>query len=415
MAVFEMIDQESADNFYLEFDGKPFSSMEDQILCCANFVWSIQYGEECERSNFNEASKNQPITLKNRENDKFDSCVICMEHLGGPGTLTTTCNHTFHMDCIERWQDTTCPVCRYHHYSTSDNTSCEECGAFESIHVCLLCGYIGCGDPNDESSHIHKHHLSTLHTYAHNIETLQVWDFAGGGFVHRLIHNKVDGKLVEVDDPQHPSYLGERPHVITSTLSDVQEECLIHGKLEGLALNYNSLLTSQMNQQRTFYEKQISELIEEQESKQNDGIVTGSDIIVALRKEKSQLANEVMKMKEKIKQSEEKITFQEELFKSLEANKDEWERELASSREDVLKAEEFKSEMIPKLENKVRELMLKLDNSTKNVNEEKSESKIDSITYKNEVEEELLKEEIELNDLPKSKLKKGGRKKKGSK
>jgi BRCA1-associated protein len=43
---------------------------------------------------------------------------------------------------------------------------------------------------------------------------LQVWDFAGGGFVHRLIHNKADGKLVEVGDPRHTSASGERPQVL---------------------------------------------------------------------------------------------------------------------------------------------------------------------------------------------------------
>lgn len=41
----------------------------------------------------------------------------------------------------------------------------------------------------------------------------KVWDFAGGGFVHRLIHNKVDRKLVEVEDPRYASESGERPQV----------------------------------------------------------------------------------------------------------------------------------------------------------------------------------------------------------
>ena len=50
-------------------------------------------------------------------------------------------------------------------------------------------------------------------------ETQQVWDFAGDGFVHRLIHNKADGKLVEISDPGQTSE--ERPQVPAS-LSDIQ-------------------------------------------------------------------------------------------------------------------------------------------------------------------------------------------------
>ncbi|CAN0440537.1 unnamed protein product, partial [Hapterophycus canaliculatus] len=38
-----------------------------------------------------------------------------------------------------------------------------------------------------------------------------------------------------------------------------QEERLVHGKLEGLAYQYNTLLTSQLDEQRQFYQKQVSQ------------------------------------------------------------------------------------------------------------------------------------------------------------
>lgn len=38
--------------------------------------------------------------------------------------------------------------------------------------------------------------------------------------------------------------------------SRVKEERLVHGKLEGLAYQFNTLLTSQLNEQRHFYQKQ---------------------------------------------------------------------------------------------------------------------------------------------------------------
>lgn len=55
-------------------------------------------------------------------------------------------------------------------------------------------------------------------------ETQQVWDFAGDGFVHRLIHNKADGKLVEISDPEQTSE--ERPQV-PARLSDIQVCCVL--------------------------------------------------------------------------------------------------------------------------------------------------------------------------------------------
>ena len=115
----------------------------------------------------------------------------------------------------------------------------QECGSVADVHVCLICGYVGCGG-RAARSHMSSHHNSTLHAYALDIETQQVsditvclsvvnasaadltcllvcqqvWDFAGGGYVHRLLHNKADGKLVEIGDPRHASSSsGERPQV----------------------------------------------------------------------------------------------------------------------------------------------------------------------------------------------------------
>jgi BRCA1-associated protein len=35
--------------------------------------------------------------------------------------------------------------------------------------------------------------------YALELETQRVWDYAGDGYVHRLIQNRADGKLVDLD------------------------------------------------------------------------------------------------------------------------------------------------------------------------------------------------------------------------
>jgi hypothetical protein len=52
-----------------------------------------------------------------------------------------------------------------------------------------------------KDGHAHAHWLSSHHCYAMELETQRVWDYAGDGYVHRLIQSKTDGKIVEVPSP----------------------------------------------------------------------------------------------------------------------------------------------------------------------------------------------------------------------
>jgi Ring finger domain len=60
-------------------------------------------------------------------NNLGDTCVICMEKLqeGSGGVLTTVCNHTFHVDCLVKWEDSPCPVCRFHHNGAGQQSTCQ--------------------------------------------------------------------------------------------------------------------------------------------------------------------------------------------------------------------------------------------------------------------------------------------------
>ena len=61
---------------------------------------------------------------------------------------------------------------------------------------------VGCGRYLD--GHAVEHFKETGHTFALELDTQRVWDYAGDGYVHRLIQDK-EGKLVEVsDDPTPP-------------------------------------------------------------------------------------------------------------------------------------------------------------------------------------------------------------------
>jgi len=59
----------------------------------------------------------ETFTISSKENNTMDAeieaeCSICFEHLGHPDNVfTTSCNHTFHAECLKKWQGT-CPLCR---------------------------------------------------------------------------------------------------------------------------------------------------------------------------------------------------------------------------------------------------------------------------------------------------------------
>ncbi|CAJ1459559.1 unnamed protein product [Effrenium voratum] len=137
-------------------------------------------------------------------------CTVCQEtvdsnpseyqltELGGGVPLTILCGHTFHARCLSCWCDTRCPVCRFqqHPYQTS---SCDVCGQAEGVHICLVCGAIGCTGPQ---GHAQQHFEATSHAYALDVNTQHVWDYAGNGYVHRLLYNSQDGKMVEHSAPE---------------------------------------------------------------------------------------------------------------------------------------------------------------------------------------------------------------------
>lgn len=130
-----------------------------------------------------------------------------------------------------------------------------------NLWICLICGNIGCGRYGQ--AHAHAHYASTTHLYALELETQRVWDYAGDGYVHRLIQNKADGKLVEL--PSAAVNVGTRSEGAGGgpTVADA----LSAEKIEAIGIEYSYLLTSQLDSQRTFYEEQTAEL-----HKQVDGM-----------------------------------------------------------------------------------------------------------------------------------------------
>ena len=155
-------------------------------------------------------NRDGPISNKHGKDDNEHQCPVCLEMLMGPShesttdpggnkssssIMTTVCNHTFHVDCIRRWQDTqlgsaSCPVCRYDHAGLNDTLStCHVCSTTNRNYVCLICGVVSCANgplstevatvdefveqPREPSQmgHARLHYEETLHAYALDTET----------------------------------------------------------------------------------------------------------------------------------------------------------------------------------------------------------------------------------------------------
>lgn len=50
-----------------------------------------------------------------------------------------------------------------------------------------------------------RHYTDTAHCYSMQLGNNRVWDYVGDNFVHRLLQNKTDGKLVEGPSPEKHS------------------------------------------------------------------------------------------------------------------------------------------------------------------------------------------------------------------
>eukprot|EP01033_Poteriospumella_lacustris_P000964 gene964-692_t len=166
---------------------------------------------------------------------KSDLCTLCLEPLAPrrPQSVVLYCGHVFHLQCLVRAEGLFCPVCRFQHaHSVHDAPACATCqqlchaaapdadgsataaddcvalapwksplpatalAAASSLDVardvwlCLVCGATTCGDL--QRNHRRAHFEDTRHAYAMNVFSRRVYDFAGGGYVHRLMLQQTD-------------------------------------------------------------------------------------------------------------------------------------------------------------------------------------------------------------------------------
>ncbi|ODN73613.1 BRCA1-associated protein [Cryptococcus wingfieldii CBS 7118] len=237
---------------------------------------------------------------------ELPSCPVCLERLDSnvTGLVTLPCAHTFDCDCLRKWGDSRCPVCRVSHLLLSSSsatpahpahpdrerditrlTKCNLCGSTDNNWICVVCGTVGCGRYEPGKGHARRHWEESGHVLAMELETQRVWDYKGDNYVHRLIQTKNDGKLVELPSASslitpsvsRPLSLGPDHHQSTtpqsqSQSSPAQDALSSHAgpssndidkisSIESITLEYSYLLSSQLESMRQHYEGQQSTLL----------------------------------------------------------------------------------------------------------------------------------------------------------
>ncbi|CAB3219961.1 unnamed protein product [Arctia plantaginis] len=256
MALFTFRTYQAAREFHETFDGVPYSSLEPNALCHMAWVSRVEWARD---------------GTPPPSHTELPTCPVCLERMDESvaGVLSVQCAHAFHSECLVRWRDARCPVCRCAQTpEPRGGNTCFQCeratvaeedgdetrenisGVVEglldgveagTLWICLICGHVGCG--RYEGGHAAKHFLASNHTYALQLGSNRVWDYAGDNFVHRLVQNKADGKLVAAEGGL------------------ASEEACGGEKLDSAQLEFTYILTQQLDSQRMFYEQRMSKLV----------------------------------------------------------------------------------------------------------------------------------------------------------
>lgn len=258
MALVKLGSRADARVFHNDTNGTPYTSMEarDGDVCRTLFVQSVTFTDadvpQQEQEPIEQCTPKEESAVQQDRHVELPTCIVCLERLDysitGRTELTTLCNHTFHRECLEQSMsrgNRNCPVCRYCTDGGPADSSCQECGSNTSLWICLICGFMGCG--RYDNAHARMHYESTKHAYALDPESQRVWDYAGDGYVHRLIQNMVDGKLVELPDVGSQS----------DSRVDGEHDTIDKSMLEELMCHYEQELMRHLETQKRYFEEEL--------------------------------------------------------------------------------------------------------------------------------------------------------------
>nr|XP_016997296.2 BRCA1-associated protein [Drosophila takahashii] len=352
MVLLEFRSNESALEFYKSYNGIAYNSLEPDSLCHAVWVSAVERSEH----------GGPPMG-----HTELPTCPVCLERMDESvdGVLTILCNHAFHASCLMKWGDSTCPVCR--HVQTPElveDSVCMECEGTDSLWICLICGHVGCG--RYQGGHAAAHYRATNHTFAMQLGTSSVWDYAGDNFVHRLFQNKSDGKLVA-----------------SQTEKDEREE-----KIDSMQMEFTYLLTSQLDTQRKYYEERMERLEQEWQSFKANASEAKTEVTElqqlqqTMQKEKVNLERKLAQHSTKLKEVQKQLNEERELSKALQTNQSSWHGKYKILEQQYNEFKHNHDAEVTDLKEQLRDVMFFLDNQQKMANSELAGASITGIGEK---------------------------------
>ena len=355
--VIKFTSQSSADSFYSEFNGKLFSSMESES-CIVLYVSSVEFLKPNDKL----------VMFPPTEQSELPTCPVCLERLDDSvsGILTILCNHSFHCSCLSKWKgDNSCPVCRYTQQPEGSSPTCSICKTNDSLWICLICGNIGCGRYVNE--HAREHYKETMHAYALELQTSRVWDYIGDGYVHRLVQNKSDGKLVHIPQSNNNININNNNNTSRTESEPVPSD----GKLESISLEYFYLLDAQ----KSYFEEQLRR-IEHDKFKKIGHLEEEYAFILSckeqqdkrikeLEDEKRRNDKKVPLLEKKYKETLEEITFLKDINNALKQNQEEWKLKIQEIEKQLKEDAEKK---INDLQDQIKDLMFFIEAKDKVAN-----------------------------------------------
>ena len=177
-----------------------------------------------------------------------------------------------------------------------------------------------------------------------------------------IIENVNDGKIVEIANPQRCIDGVMERLTVPEELSDRQEDEIVHRKLEGYASQYCTLLKSQLEQQRVYYQGVMGKMKKEHKCRNgSDGDQSLADLITALKQDRNQLQQRCISLQKKRQKVSDDVFFLKNMNESLEANKGPMDQQIKLLERQRIETTDMLQRRLPDLENKVMSLMLKLE------------------------------------------------------
>jgi len=183
-----------------------------------------------------------------------------------------------------------------------------------------------------------------------------VWDYAGDNYVHRLIMNKTDGKLVEL--PPHHSSRDASASGAGKPSRESNDDGggteLDPSKVDSLVQEFDYLLTSQLESQRLYFEARLeraeleySKAISSYEAKLGGVIEENGQLreeVQELEKEKGILSRTFQDSQRKIAKLRDEDKFLRDLNDSLTKNQLEWKKTVARLEAEVARISKERDE-----------------------------------------------------------------------